>query len=59
MEKKDFLNGDILMHKLFSSSILVLTFSHEKDHDQTNAEDRLVKMEKGSKEPQQSFARAR
>ncbi|XP_078313461.1 sodium/calcium exchanger 3-like isoform X9 [Crassostrea virginica] len=33
--------------------------SHEKDHDQTNAEDRLVKMEKGSKEPQQSFARAR
>ena len=47
------------MHKLFSSSILVLTFSHEKDHDQTNAEDRLVKMEKGSKEPQQSFARAR
>ncbi|XP_062616648.1 sodium/calcium exchanger 2-like isoform X6 [Saccostrea cucullata] len=33
--------------------------SHEKDHDQSNAEDRLVKMEKGSKEPQQSFARAR
>ncbi|XP_061162803.1 sodium/calcium exchanger 2-like isoform X6 [Saccostrea echinata] len=33
--------------------------SHEKDHDQSNAEDRLVKMEKGSKEPQQTFARAR
>ncbi|XP_048733171.1 uncharacterized protein LOC125649575 isoform X15 [Ostrea edulis] len=33
--------------------------SHDKEHDQTNAEDRLVKLEKGTKEPQQSFARAR
>ncbi|XP_019927713.3 sodium/calcium exchanger 3 isoform X11 [Magallana gigas] len=32
--------------------------SHEKEHDQANAEDRLVKMDKG-KDQQQTFARAR
>lgn len=32
--------------------------SHEKDHEQTNAEERLVKMDKG-KDQQQTFARAR
>lgn len=32
--------------------------SHEKEHDQANAEERLVKMDKG-KDQQQTFARAR
>lgn len=36
----------------------VSTCSHEKEHDQANAEDRLVKMDKG-KDQQQTFARAR
>ncbi|XP_048733163.1 sodium/calcium exchanger 2-like isoform X4 [Ostrea edulis] len=40
-------------------SVLLDSDSHDKEHDQTNAEDRLVKLEKGTKEPQQSFARAR
>lgn len=33
--------------------------SHEKEHDQPNAEDRLVKMENLGKDQQQTFARAR